>query len=151
MDNGIAALLEISENPEDLAEKSTNPTPASYLGKSKSTKDTKNRVMQYAVLGKLTAKPKIDGKRVKVQKKAHIIRDGRAICNAENAYLKPPRYTPVENPVAGQICRICLGLNEKSTSHLLDGEQYAEPLLSVLMGERVDDGVVPHEGQGVAT
>ena len=84
--------------------------------------------MQYAILGKLTARPKIDGKRVKVCKKAHILRDGRTLCRAENGYKKRPRYTEVENPEPGQICRICLGL---------DGEQYAEPLLSVLMGERV--------------
>ncbi len=97
---------------------------------------------QHAILGKLTAKPKINGKRVRVRKKVHIIRNGRSICNAENSYKKQPRYTPVENPEPWQVCRICLGLNEKSTSHLLDGEIYAEPLLSVLMGERVDERVV---------
>ena len=83
---------------------------------------------EYAILGKLTAKPKIDGKRVKVQKKAHMLRAGRTLCRAENAYKKQPRYTAVENPEPGRVCRICLGL---------DSEQYAEPLLSVLMGERV--------------
>ena len=96
----------------------------------------------YAILGKLTAKPKIDGKRVKVRKKAHIIRNGRSICNAENGYKKQPRYNPVENPEPWQVCQNCLGPNGSSTSHLLDGEQYAEPLLSVLMGERVDEGVI---------
>ncbi len=90
--------------------------------------------MQYAILGKLTAKPKIDGRRVKVRKKAHMLRDGRTLCRAENGYKKQPRYTAVENPEPWQICRICLGL---------DGEQYAEPLLSVLMGERVDDSPAP--------
>ena len=42
-----------------------------------------------------------------------------------------PRYTPVERPEPGQICRNCLGL---------DSEQYAEPRLSVFMGERVAAG-----------
>ncbi len=93
--------------------------------------------MQYAILGKLTARPKIDGKRVKVRKKAHMLRGGRTLCRAENGYKKQPRYTPVESPEPWQVCRNCLGLNRSSTTHLLDGEQYAEPLLSVLMGERV--------------
>ena len=136
---------------------------------------------QHAVLGKLTANPKINGKRVRVRKKAHIIRDGRSICNAENAYKTPPRYTPVENPEPGQVCRICLGLDGRdiperprhpvrrdatartrtaavsSDDPILTGllglgraapaeslerfelgeSEYAEPLLSVLMGERV--------------
>ena len=83
--------------------------------------------MQYAILGKLTAKPKIDGRRIKVAKKAHLIRDGRTLCRAENGYKKQPRYSPVERPEPSQVCRNCLAL---------DGEQYAEPLLSVLMGER---------------
>ena len=65
----------------------------------------------YAILGKLTAKPKIDGKRVKVRKKAHMLRDGRTLCRAENAYKKQPRYTPVENPEPDQVCRICLGMD----------------------------------------
>ena len=87
--------------------------------------------MQYAILGKLTARPKIDGKRVKVRKKAHMLRDGRTLCRAENGYKNPPRYTRVENAEPGQVCRNCIGL---------DSEQYAEPLLSVLMSERVDEG-----------
>ena len=97
--------------------------------------------MQYAILGKLTARPKIDGKRVKVRKKAHMLRDGRSICNAENAYKKQPRYTAVENPEPWQICRICLGMDGRPSAHspqTADNyERYAEPLLSVLMGERV--------------
>ena len=70
--------------------------------------------MQYAVLGKLTARPKINGKRVKVRKKAHIIRDGRSICNAENAYKTQPPYTPVERPEPSQVCRNCLGLDGRT-------------------------------------
>ena len=54
--------------------------------------------MQYAILGKLTAKPKIDGKRIKVRKKAHMLRNGRTLCRAENAYKKQPRYTSVDSP-----------------------------------------------------
>ena len=100
---------------------------------------TETIAMKFAILGKLTAKPKIDGKRVKVCKKAHLIRAGRTLCRAENAYKKQPRYTAVENPEPCQICRICLGLNGASTRHLLDSDIYAEPLLSVLMGERVDE------------
>ncbi len=61
-------------------------------------RETQTIAMKFAILGKLTAKPKIDGKRVKVRKKAHIIRAGRAICRAENAYKKLPRYTPVARP-----------------------------------------------------
>ena len=67
--------------------------------------------MQYAILGKLTAKPKIDGKRVKVRKKAHMLHRGRTLCRAENGYKKRPRYTEVENPETWQICRICLGMD----------------------------------------
>ena len=134
--------------------------------------------VQYAILGKLTAKPKIDWKRVKVRKKAHIIRAGRAICRAENAYKKLPRYTQVESPEPWEICRICLGMDGRARprhpvrreailphaviaadvphegqvmpqlalaradalEQLGEGE-YAEPLLSVLMGERVDEGL----------
>ncbi len=101
--------------------------------------------MQYAILGKLTAKPKIDGKRVKVRKKAHMLRDGRTLCRAENAYKKQPRYTAVESPEPDQVCRICLGMDGRlsETSPQAAGrfEQYAEPLLSVLMGERIDEGL----------
>ncbi len=86
--------------------------------------------MRYAILGKLTAKPKIDGRRIKVAKKAHVLRNGRTVCQAENAYKKSPRYTSVENPEPWQICRNCLAM---------DGEQFDEPRLSVLMGERVDE------------
>ena len=103
---------------------------------------TQTIAVQYAVLGKLTAKPKIDGKRVKVRKKAHMLRGGRTLCRAENAYKKQPRYTAVEKPEPGQVCRICLGLDSRSLEiSLPEGrfEQYAEPLLSVLMGERVAD------------
>ena len=84
--------------------------------------------MRYAILGKRTARPKINGRRVKVMKKAHMLHDGRTLCQAENGYKKRPRYTPIENPEPWQVCKICLGM---------DGEQYAEPSLSVLMGERV--------------
>ena len=84
--------------------------------------------MRYAILGKLTAKPKIDGRQIKVAKKAHVLRNGRTVCQAENAYKKSPRYTSVENPEPWQICRNCLAM---------DGEQFDEPRLSVLMGERV--------------
>ena len=38
---------------------------------------TQTIAVQFAILGKLTARPKIDGKRVKVMKKAHMLRDGR--------------------------------------------------------------------------
>ncbi len=128
-------------------------------------RDGVNGTMRYAILGKLTARPKIDGKRVKVHKKAHMLRAGRTLCRAENAYKKQPRYTPVENPEPDQVCQICLGLDvNKGDRHpqlpddpiltdplglgraaradalerfeLGEGE-YAEPLLSVLMGERV--------------
>lgn len=132
--------------------------------------------MQYAILGKLTAKPKIDGKRVKVRKKAHMLHRGRTLCRAENGYKKRPRYTEVENPETWQICRICLGMDgvdiperprhpvRSETSrrrdvlpdeprsavsevgHAVradalerletDEDEYAEPLLSVLLGER---------------
>ena len=105
---------------------------------------TQTIAVQYAVLGKLTAKPKIDGKRVKVRKKAHMLRDGRTLCRAENGYKNQPRYTPVENPEQSQICRNCLGLDGRSeNSPQAAGrfEQYAEPLLSVLMGERVAEGL----------
>ena len=192
MSDGIEALLEISENLEDLA--GSTSIPASKRRKPrksaratvragadpvapKSTKD-------YAILGKLTAKPKIDGKRVKVAKKVHIIRAGRAICRAENAYKKQPRYTPVESPEPGQVCRTCLGLDNRgrpersvhpvrrdvtsrqSADRLADDELptpvsevgrtaraealerfgpgegiYDEPLLAVLMGERMADEV----------
>ncbi len=98
---------------------------------------TQTIAVQYAILGKLTARPRIDGKRVKVRKKAHMLRAGRTLCRAESGYKKPPRYTPVESPEPGQVCRNCLGLNDAPASHLPDGEQYAEPLLSVLMGERM--------------
>ncbi len=94
---------------------------------------TQTVAVQYAILGKLTARPKIDGKRVKVRKKAHVLRAGRTLCRAENAYKKQPRYTPVESPDAERICQICLGMDGRPT---LD-EQYDEPLLSVLLGERV--------------
>ncbi len=60
--------------------------------------------IRYAILGKLTAKPKIDGRRIKVAKKAHVLRNGRTLCCAENAYKNPPRYTPVVSPLPGQIC-----------------------------------------------
>ena len=49
-------------------------------------------IVQYAVLGKLWARPKIDEKRVKVRKKAHMLRDGRTLCRAENGYKKQPRF-----------------------------------------------------------
>ncbi len=101
-------------------------------------------ILQYAVLGKLTARPRIDGKRVKVRKKAHLIRAGRTLCRAENGYKKRPRYTEVENPEPRQVCRICLGLDGRSENSPQAAdrfEQYAEPLLSVLMGERVDEGL----------
>ena len=90
--------------------------------------------MRYAILGKLTAKPKIDGRRIKVAKKAHVLRNGRTLCQAENAYKKSPRYTSVENPEPWQICRNCLAM---------DGEQFAEPSLAVLMGEAMaeDPGI----------
>ncbi len=102
---------------------------------------TQTIAVQYAVLGKLTARPRIDGKRVKVRKKAHMLRRGRTLCRAENGYKKPPRYTAVENPEPGQVCRICLGLDGRSLETSPQAadrfEQYAEPRLSVLMGERV--------------
>ena len=98
------------------------------VGRFPGANDMEKIAMKFAILGKLTARPKIDGKRVTVRKKAHKLRDGRTLCRAENAYKKQPRYTAVENPEPSRICRNCLGL---------DSEQYAEPLLSVLMGEGV--------------
>ena len=102
-------------------------------------------ILQYAVLGKLTARPKIDGKRVKVRKKAHMMRGGRTLCRAENAYKKLPLYTPVESPDPWQICRNCIGLNgrpsETSPQAADRLDQYAAPRLSVLMGERVAEGL----------
>ncbi len=85
-------------------------------------------IQRYAVLGRLTAKPRIDGVRVRVAKKVHIIRDGRSVCNSENAYKKPPRLTTIENPEQSRICRNCLSL---------DAAQFDEPSLAVLMGERM--------------
>ena len=106
---------------------------------------TQSIAVRYAILGKLTARPKIDGKRVKVRKKAHLIRAGLTLCRAENAYKKRPRYTRVENPEPWQVCRNCLGLDGRSSETSPQAEdrfeQYAEPLLSVLMGERVDEGL----------
>ncbi len=63
--------------------------------------------MRYAILGKLTAKPKIDGRRIKVAKKAHVLCNGRTLCQAENGYKNPPRYTPIANPEPSQVCRNC--------------------------------------------
>ena len=84
----------------------------------------------FAILGKLWAKPRIDGVRVRVAKKVHIIRGGRSVCNSENAYKNPPRLTTIENPEQSRICRNCLAM---------DGEQFAEPSLAVLLGEAMAD------------
>ena len=40
---------------------------------------SRTQTMRYAILGKLTAKPKIDGKRIKVRKKARMMRNGRTL------------------------------------------------------------------------
>ena len=80
----------------------------------------------------------------KLRKKAHLIRAGRTLCRAENAYKKQPRYTAVENPEPWQVCRNCLGLDGRSENSPQAAdrvEQYAEPRLSVLMGERVAEGL----------
>ncbi len=101
------------------------------VGRFPGAKDMENIAMKFAILGKLTAHPKIDGKRVKVRKKAHMLRDGRTLCRAENAYKKQPRYTVVESPEPVEVCRNCLGLNgrapKNSPQAAASFERYAEP------------------------
>jgi hypothetical protein len=120
----------------------------------------------YAVVGKPFAKVRIDGRKVTVAKRAHVIRNGRTVCKVENAFRRrKPTYTYVVPGKQHPACRLCLaqsGAAQFVTTtrepiefpHKTDGHvntspspsvagvepndlEFAEPLLSVLLGERI--------------
>ena len=82
--------------------------------------------LQYVRLGKQFTKIRQpDGTKIRVEKKAHILINGRTVCKSENGY-KRLRVTIVENPSEDQICRNCQRILEQN-----------EPDLSVIMGEKM--------------
>jgi len=67
--------------------------------------------LQHVIFGKRVVKVRSEsGHRVKVQKKAHIVRGGRSICKAENAYKHKPRMTFITMFNDDQVCKNCLDL-----------------------------------------